>query len=528
MLTQSPQQTTWKVLIAAVVLAISLVSSAFASEEPKLSAPLLMPESLPAANGNSTCVNIQQGTLGDVADAYICAAEPDVNDGSSNVLYTGLTNNGETRSLIRFDLGVIPPGAIIDSATFYLNLTTASHQLVRVHEITAPWSEAQVTWNNFGDSFAPVTSASFLADSAGLHQTDVTELVRAWINGTPNYGMLLEENLDGFSIFSSSDNSNVQSRPRLEVCYHYPIRAGVSKSVAPSVAQPGDLATFALTLNNTGATTVTNVIVTDTIPTDMTVLSVASTLAITDTGYTPAYVWTVQDLAPGQRGVITITGRVTTTITSNKVITNQADMTFMSGGQTFYATSQALLTINVPPAYMLTVNYAGNGSGSVTTNPSGSTFAPGTLVTLTANANPGSSFVGWSGDVTGTANPTTLTMNSNKTVTATFTLNTYLLTINTAGNGSGSVTTNPAGPTFTYGTVVTLTANANPGSSFAGWSGDATGTANPTTLTMNSNKTVTATFTTLNIYTLAVNYAGNGSGSVTTNPSGPKIGRAHV
>jgi len=72
------------------------------------------------------------------------------------------------------------------------------------------------------------------------------------------------------------------------------------------------------------------------------------------------------------------------------------------------------------------VSYAGNGSGLVSLDPPGGFYDPGTEVTLTALADPGSSFTGWSGDAGGTTNPITLTMDANKAVTATFAL-TYRL-----------------------------------------------------------------------------------------------------
>jgi PKD repeat protein len=68
------------------------------------------------------------------------------------------------------------------------------------------------------------------------------------------------------------------------------------------------------------------------------------------------------------------------------------------------------------------------------------------------------------------------------------------LAVSTAGIGTGSVALDPSGGTYVEGTVVTLTATADTGSVFAGWSGDVTGSTNPTTVTMTSNKTVTATF----------------------------------
>src|SRR3989337_905883 len=69
----------------------------------------------------------------------------------------------------------------------------------------------------------------------------------------------------------------------------------------------------------------------------------------------------------------------------------------------------------------------------------------------------------------------------------------YTLTVNTVG--SGSVALNPPGGVYNAGTQVTLPATPAAGWSFSGWSGDLTGSTNPATLTMNANKSVTATFT---------------------------------
>ncbi len=68
----------------------------------------------------------------------------------------------------------------------------------------------------------------------------------------------------------------------------------------------------------------------------------------------------------------------------------------------------------------------------------------------------------------------------------------YTLTTNVVGNGS--VTLNPSGGVYNAGTVVQVTAVPGSGAAFSGWSGDLTGSTNPTTITMTSNKSVTATF----------------------------------
>jgi hypothetical protein len=67
----------------------------------------------------------------------------------------------------------------------------------------------------------------------------------------------------------------------------------------------------------------------------------------------------------------------------------------------------------------------------------------------------------------------------------------YVLT--TAVVGNGVVNATPAGP-YAHGTPVQVTAVADPGWAFAGWSGDLSGAVNPETITMDFDKSVTATF----------------------------------
>ncbi len=144
-----------------------------------------------------------------------------------------------------------------------------------------------------------------------------------------------------------------------------------------------------------------------------------------------------------------------------------------------------------PIYYTLTVNT--QGSGTVSLSPSGGTYESGTVVTLTANPASGWYFDEWSGDKSGSINPTTITMSRDKSVTAHFTENDpeyYTLTVNT--QGCGDVT--PPGGTYEEGTPVTITADPCTGWKFDHWSGDATGTTNPKTITMNKDKTITAHF----------------------------------
>jgi uncharacterized protein (DUF362 family) len=68
----------------------------------------------------------------------------------------------------------------------------------------------------------------------------------------------------------------------------------------------------------------------------------------------------------------------------------------------------------------------------------------------------------------------------------------YTLTVNIVGNGI--VNRDDPGP-YNYGDIVQLTAVPDSGWSFIGWSDNLSGSANPDSITMDGNKTVTATFT---------------------------------
>src|SRR5690348_7857748 len=80
------------------------------------------------------------------------------------------------------------------------------------------------------------------------------------------------------------------------------------------------------------------------------------------------------------------------------------------------------------PSFPLTVSLAGTGSGTVSSSPAGincpsvcsANFSSGQSVTLTAAANSGSTFAGWSGACSGTAT-CSVSITSSQAVTATFT-----------------------------------------------------------------------------------------------------------
>jgi hypothetical protein len=163
-----------------------------------------------------------------------------------------------------------------------------------------------------------------------------------------------------------------------------------------------------------------------------------------------------------------------------------------------------------PTSFTLTLTKSGTGTGTVASSPPGiscgsscsAKFDSGAAVNLTATPDSGSTFAGWSGACSGTG-ACSVTMDVAKSVSANFTANpgSFTLTVAKSGAGTGTVTSTPSGiscgatcsASFASGTVVSLTAAPDPGSTFAGWSGDCSGTG-ACSVTMDAAKSVSANF----------------------------------
>ena len=174
----------------------------------------------------------------------------------------------------------------------------------------------------------------------------------------------------------------------------------------------------------------------------------------------------------------------------------------------------------------LTVDVDISAGGTVRLDPQqpADGYEAGTVVTLDATPNAGYTFDQWSGDASGTDESTTVTMDSDKTVTAHFIVPPRFTSLDVDPAGSGIVTLTPAQPPDGYDahTIVTLNAIASAGYTFDHWSGDVSGTDESTTVTMDSDKTVTAHFMVPPILTVDVDPAG--SGIVTITPAQPPDG----
>jgi streptogramin lyase len=178
----------------------------------------------------------------------------------------------------------------------------------------------------------------------------------------------------------------------------------------------------------------------------------------------------------------------------------------------------------------LYVNITGSGYGVVTSDSPGincgtdclGIYYFDTVVNLTVTTDIGSSFTEWSGDADCTDG--IVTMNSNISCIATFEL-LPTLSITKAGSGDGTVISSPFGidcgadcsKNYLKGTVVSLTATTDIGSSFTEWSGDADCTDG--VVTMDFHKSCTAIFDTVQ-YKLTTSVIPSGNGSINPDCSG--------
>jgi uncharacterized repeat protein (TIGR02543 family) len=152
----------------------------------------------------------------------------------------------------------------------------------------------------------------------------------------------------------------------------------------------------------------------------------------------------------------------------------------------------------VRPQYSLVVNADPNQGGTVTRSPSKAVYTEGDTVTVRASARQDYRFTGWSGALNDTSESVTIVMTSNMVLTANFIedyLDAYALRIRIEPSGAGTVTRNPdRGVFYAGGAWVDLTAVPSAGYEFDGWSGAASGSANPLRIQMNGERIVTAVF----------------------------------
>ena len=162
-----------------------------------------------------------------------------------------------------------------------------------------------------------------------------------------------------------------------------------------------------------------------------------------------------------------------------------------------------------PILYTLTTSVNPLEGGTLT--PTTTQFEEGETVVLNATPSTEYTFFAWSG-VSGSSASTSIVMDSDKAVTAVFTKKRYALNISIEGEGEVNEKIIKAGVSTDYnsGTIIELSASPASEWVFVEWKGDFSDVENPTQITINKPKNITAVFEKKQ-YPLNIEIEGKGS-----------------
>ena len=177
-----------------------------------------------AANNAGGQTTTYTATVSD--DAWIKSETPDQNYGNDAQLstyYDSSTGNIQ-RALYRFNLASanIPQNSLLVSAVLKLYIIDSNtNAAVTVHQITADWTEADVTWNTINDKYNSTASATIAsaAPAGQIIKINLTPLVQGWLNGSvSNQGIMLRTTA-AFDLaqYASKEYGTFSQQPQLEI-----------------------------------------------------------------------------------------------------------------------------------------------------------------------------------------------------------------------------------------------------------------------------------------------------------------------
>ncbi len=192
-----------------------------------------------------TITNSDQGK--NVYDTYIYPGDTGVDRNSKDHLKMGVerVNNQDiiNRALLKFELPTIGTGSQVIDAEIdligypdYKDHYAFYDKFVSVHRMTQDWNEATANWNTMHDKYDSRIedyTTIYLSRLIGneitkvQHNTfDITNLVKKWYSGLPNYGVLLKSHREVYyedylaKVFSKN-NSVVGDNPKPVLIVHY-------------------------------------------------------------------------------------------------------------------------------------------------------------------------------------------------------------------------------------------------------------------------------------------------------------------
>ena len=160
----------------------------------------------------------------------------------------------------------------------------------------------------------------------------------------------------------------------------------ITKAVTPATVVGGDWVTYTLAFSNTGDLAATNVTITDTLPSGVTVQGIYSsgTLSVTNSSSSASQErFTIATFPAGAAGVITLTAAVSGTVTTGDVLTNTATIGWSAAEED--TTDNAASVSNTIPCQSAISVTNGNNSGGGSLRQALANLCDGGTITFAAD-----------------------------------------------------------------------------------------------------------------------------------------------
>ena len=159
-------------------------------------------------------------------DAWIRNDQPTTSNGGAATQHIRFESGNVEHALFRFNVSGLAAGSRINSASASFFVTSSgggggAHPQgpITIHRVTADWTAANATWNSMNGKFDTQVLAMITPQAAtgAWVKVNLTAAVQAWVNGAPNYGILLASAAEGVHAQYVSSEGTVAERPRLDV-----------------------------------------------------------------------------------------------------------------------------------------------------------------------------------------------------------------------------------------------------------------------------------------------------------------------
>lgn len=270
-------------------------------------------------------------------DAYVSVNEPEVPHNTEYLVIAGSKPafgegcHDSEMTYLKWDLSHLSPLAEVLTAS--LTLTTnfvygnagADLALYAAGDVysgtTTPWSEAGLTYYQVPTVSwesplalrpAPLVQGQPVTFTGDAFRAYVAAQMRG--DGVASFALRLGDGCSQLTIVRFDAREGGMG-PELHYVteIHAPDLAVTKKG--PDMVAPGDLVTYTIAYSNTGNVVASQVVLTDTLPTVLLAPTVITSGATMTPRMGSAFVWDVEDLAPGAGGVVTITATVSPTFT---------------------------------------------------------------------------------------------------------------------------------------------------------------------------------------------------------------------